>query len=38
MKAVAFESWPEISGFVKKFVIFFFFGDQFTLLTINSIC
>ena len=23
MKAVAFESWPEINGFVKKFVTFF---------------
>ena len=35
MKAVAFESEPEISGFAKKLVIFF--RDQFTLLDINSI-
>ena len=33
MKAVVFESWPEINGFVEKLVIFF--GDQFTLLAIN---
>ena len=35
MKAVAFESKPEINGFVEKLVIFF--SDQFALLAINRI-
>ena len=34
MKAVAFESQPEINGFAEKLVIF---RDQVTLLGINSI-
>ena len=33
MKAVAFESYPEINRFVEKLVIFF--SDQFALLAIN---
>ena len=30
MKAVAFESYPEINGFVEKFVIFFQLEDIFS--------
>ena len=33
MKAVTYESQPEINGFMEKLVIFF--GDQFTLLTFD---
>ena len=35
MKAVAFESWPEINGFVEKLLIFFSDTDKGLSVRIN---